>query len=77
MSGFLQVFGIFGFTNEDHIGKIFFPATEVLYGVHLSLGYLSLSQKFIDCNDRLNAPLPLLSRHCQWYPICGTNMNAN
>ena len=33
----VQVFGIFGFTNEDHIGKIFFPTTEVLSVVYLSL----------------------------------------
>ncbi|RWW53186.1 hypothetical protein BHE74_00040344 [Ensete ventricosum] len=32
----MQVVGIFGFTNEDHIGKISFPPVQVLLQ-HLSL----------------------------------------
>ncbi|XP_010674194.1 tryptophan--tRNA ligase, cytoplasmic [Beta vulgaris subsp. vulgaris] len=44
-----KVFGIFGFTNEDHIGKIFFPATEAAPAFSSSFPHLFSGQENIRC----------------------------
>lgn len=44
-----KVFGIFGFTNEDHIGKIFFPTTEAAPAFSSSFPHLFSGQDNIRC----------------------------
>ncbi|CAO2824190.1 unnamed protein product [Amaranthus hypochondriacus] len=44
-----KVFGIFGFTNEDHIGKIFFPTTEAAPAFSNSFPHLFGGRDNIRC----------------------------
>uniref|UniRef100_A0A803LBE0 Tryptophan--tRNA ligase, cytoplasmic n=1 Tax=Chenopodium quinoa TaxID=63459 RepID=A0A803LBE0_CHEQI len=43
------VFGIFGFTNEDHIGKVFFPTTEAAPAFSSSFPHLFAGQDNVRC----------------------------
>ncbi|XP_021739050.1 tryptophan--tRNA ligase, cytoplasmic-like [Chenopodium quinoa] len=44
-----KVFGIFGFTNEDHIGKVFFPTTEAAPAFSSSFPHLFAGQDNVRC----------------------------
>ncbi|KAL2941201.1 Tryptophan--tRNA ligase cytoplasmic [Bienertia sinuspersici] len=44
-----KVFGIFGFNNEDHIGKIFFPTTEAAPAFSSSFPHLFSGRDNIRC----------------------------